>query len=56
MVMGRTRVDCNVRHKEDNEDRLVLLIVLLVTIYTASLTFHNSAFRPHSVFMCFVWI
>jgi len=51
MVMGRTRVDCNVQHKEDNEDRLVLLTVLLVTICTASLTFHNSAFRSHSVFV-----
>ena len=29
---------------------------LLVTIRTASLTFSNSTFCPHSVFMCFVWI
>jgi hypothetical protein len=28
----------------------------LVTICTASLTFNNSTFCPHSVFMCFVWI
>ena len=28
----------------------------VVTICTASLTFNNSAFYPHSVFMCFVWI
>ena len=28
----------------------------MVTICTASLTFSNSAFCPHSVFMCFVWI
>jgi len=28
----------------------------MVTIYTASLTFNNSTFCPHSVFMCFVWI
>ena len=28
----------------------------VVTICTASLTFHNSTFCPHSVFMCFVWI
>ena len=28
----------------------------VVTIYTASLTFSNSTFCPHSVFMCFVWI
>ena len=27
-----------------------------VTIYTTSLTFTNSTFCPHSVFMCFVWI
>jgi len=27
----------------------------VVTIYTASLTFNNSTFCPHSVFMCFVW-
>jgi hypothetical protein len=28
----------------------------VVTICTASLTFNNSMFCPHSVFMCFVWI
>ena len=28
----------------------------VVTICTASLTFSNSTFSPHSVFMCFVWI
>ena len=28
----------------------------MVTIFTASLTFSNSTFCPHSVFMCFVWI
>ena len=28
----------------------------MVTICTTSLTFHNSTFCPHSVFMCFVWI
>jgi len=27
-----------------------------VTICTASVTFNNSPFCPHSVFMCFVWI
>ena len=26
------------------------------SLYTASLTFSNSSFCPHSVFMCFVWI
>ena len=28
----------------------------VVTIYTASLTFNNSTFCTHIVFMCFVWI
>ena len=28
----------------------------MVTICTASLTFNNYTFCPHSVFMCFVWI
>jgi hypothetical protein len=28
----------------------------VVTICTASLTFNNSTFCPHTVFMCFVWI
>ena len=28
----------------------------VVTISTTSLTFSNSTFSPHSVFMCFVWI
>ena len=28
----------------------------VVTICTASLTFNNSRFCPHTVFMCFVWI
>jgi len=27
----------------------------VVTIRTASLTFTNSMFCPHSVFVCFVW-
>ena len=27
----------------------------VVTICTTSLTFNNSTFCPHSVFMCFVW-
>ena len=31
-------------------------VVTVVTICTASLTFNNSTFCPHSVFMCFVWI
>ena len=28
----------------------------VVTTWTASITFNNSTFCPHSVFMCFVWI
>ena len=28
----------------------------VITICTTSLTFNNSTFCPHSVFMCFVWI
>jgi len=28
----------------------------VVSICTASLTFNNSTFCPHTVFMCFVWI
>ena len=28
----------------------------VVTICTASLTFSNSTFCPHSVFRCFVWV
>jgi hypothetical protein len=28
----------------------------VVTICTTSLTFNNSTFCPHSVFVCFVWI
>jgi hypothetical protein len=28
----------------------------VVTICTTSLTFNNSTFCPHTVFMCFVWI
>ena len=30
--------------------------IQVVTIYTTSLTFNNSTFCPHSVFVCFVWI
>ena len=28
----------------------------MVTIYTTSVTFNNSTFSLHSVFLCFVWI
>jgi len=33
-----------------------LYVPPVVTICTASITFNNSTFCPHSVFMCFVWI
>jgi len=29
---------------------------VVVTVYTTNLTFNNSTFCPHTVFMCFVWI
>jgi hypothetical protein len=35
---------------------VILRIFVLVTMGTTRLTFVNSAFCPHSVFMCFVWI
>jgi len=35
---------------------LVCIYRTVITICTASLTFNNSTFCPHSVFMCFVWI
>jgi len=28
----------------------------MIALCTASLTFNNTAFCPHSLFMCFVWI
>jgi len=34
----------------------VYCAVLTGSLYTASLTFSNFTFCPHSVFMCFVWI
>ena len=36
--------------------RDVTLCSPVVTICTASLTFNNSTFCPHIVFMCFLWI
>ena len=33
-----------------------LLNRLMSTMAVNVLTFNNSTFRPHSVFMCFVWI
>ena len=35
---------------------ILILYSPVVTICTASLTFNNSTFYPHSVCMCFVWI
>jgi hypothetical protein len=37
-------------------NRDLILCSPLVTICTTSLTFNNSTFYPHSVFMCLVWI
>ena len=37
-------------------NRDLTLYSLVVTICTTSLSFNNSTFCPHSVFMCFVWI
>ena len=37
-------------------NRYLTLYIPVVTICTTSLTFTNSTFCPHSVFMCFVWI
>jgi hypothetical protein len=39
-----------------NSDLCGIRLCTVVTICTASLTFNNSTFCPHSVFMCFVWI
>ena len=38
------------------ETKCVYCAVQTGSLYTASLTFSNSTFCPHSVFMCFVWI
>jgi len=38
------------------EKECVYCAVRTESLYTASLTFTNSTFCPHSVFMCFVWI
>ena len=38
------------------ETECVYCAVRTGSLYTASLTFSSSTFRPHSVFMCFVWI
>jgi hypothetical protein len=40
----------------DWECKQLTLYSPVVTIRTTSLTFTNSTFCPHSVFMCFVWI
>jgi hypothetical protein len=46
--------DCAVMSQQ--EDDTCNFCSPVVTVRTASLTFSNSAFCPHSVFMCFVWI
>ena len=38
------------------ETECVYCAVRIGSLYTASLTFINSTFCPHTVFMCFVWI
>ena len=38
------------------ETECVYCAVRTGSLYTASLTFSNSTFCPHSEFMCFVWI
>jgi len=38
------------------ERECVYCAVRTGSLYTASLTFSNSTFCPHSVFLCFVWI
>ena len=38
------------------ETECVYCAVRTESLYTGSLTFSNSTFCPHSVFMCFVWI
>ena len=38
------------------ETECVYCAVRTASLYTASLTFSNSTFCPHSVFTCFVWI
>jgi hypothetical protein len=38
------------------ETECVYCAVWTRSLYTASLTFNNSTFYPHSVLMCFVWI
>ena len=38
------------------ETECVYCAVRTGSLYTASLTFSNSTFCPHSVFRCFVWI
>ena len=45
-------IDCSWRHYSAH----LTLYSPVVTICTASLTFNNSTFCPHTVFMCFVWI
>ena len=54
----RTNSDlCHLQHKLIGfYNRDLTLYSPVVTVCTASLTFNNSTFCPHTVFMCFVWI
>ena len=53
----RTHGRVRYRTKQGNVQTVALTLCSpVVTICTASLTFNNSTFCPHGVFMCFVWI
>ena len=44
---------CSMQQRRDSE---LTLHSPVVTLRTTRLTFKNSTFYPHSVFLCFVWI
>ena len=62
VACAELQVWCNGGRKHHRKNRLkdgrlrLTLYSPVVTICTASLTFSNSTFCPHCVFMCFVWI
>ena len=43
-------------HTSSSTEKILTLLGPVVTSWATSLTFSNSTFCPHSVFMCFVWI
>ena len=45
-----------VKHVDTSDSSRLALQSPVFTICTTSLTFNNSTFCPHSIFMCFVWI